>query len=473
MSTDTIEFNGDEFSPEAFRSATEFMANTVSREPTASRGDFMQHLGQQYGGDRDIYEVLGYKDEISEEQYRAKYERQDVANIVVERPANDTWRYAPTVTDNPDTDEESDFEQRFNEHAEDVRLFHYLRRADIASRIGEYGVLFIGFEDSANVSDEPSNVNDVAYLSPFAQDKVTDWTLGKEVGRDVSDPRYNLPVSYSLDFGKGDNEDIQDVHWKRVIHIAEGTVESDLKGSPPLKPIYNRLDDREKVLGSSAEMFWSGADRKYHFNIDSENTTDIPDDELSKLDDEVQKLVHEMEPYIKTFNTDLDVLDGQEVDPSGVIDAIDRSIAGQTGIPQRMLTGSEAAELASTQDRATWYGRVETRQNQHAEPSILRPYVARVQEYGVVPEPQGGAFAVLWPNLFELNELEETEAMENRAQALARLAPQGNTDLVAEAEELFKFVVDGHDPDFETANQTPMSEQQNQPSQSDPTEAES
>jgi hypothetical protein len=465
----TVTWDGNEYSEKAFRTATELMVNSA-RSTVGSRGDVVKHLGQQYSGERDIYEVLGYDREISEEQYRAKYKRQDIAHRVIELPPNDTWRLRPTVTDALDQDEESEFEKQFNTLSEDLRLFHYLRRADIASRIGEYGVLFLGLSDGNDLDEEPgqlSGPDDVAYLSPFAQDNVDSWTLGKEDGRDVSNARYNMPIAYSLDFGADDKSDIQEVHWKRVIHIAEGTIESDLKGTPPLRPIYNRLEDRQKVIGASAEMFWTGADQKYHFNIDSDNAADIPDDELDALDEEVQKLVHDMENYLKTFNTDLEVIDGQEVDPSGVVDAIDTSIALQAGIPKRVLTGSEKGELASTQDRATWYGRVERRQNRYAQPTILKPTMWRFIDFGALPQPNQSQFIVDWPNLFELNEIEKSEVMQNRAEGLARLAPQGNTDLVAQPDELFKFVVDGREPDFDTRNETPLSEQQSQPASND------
>ena len=39
------------------------------------------------------------------------------------------------------------------------------------------------------------------------------------------------------------------VHWTRVIHIAESTLENPIYGIPRLRPVYNRLMDIEKVTG--------------------------------------------------------------------------------------------------------------------------------------------------------------------------------------------------------------------------------
>jgi len=453
----TVSWNGIEYSEEAFETATRLVMNDAS---ASSRTEVLRRLGRQYGGDRQIYEVLGYPRQIDEEDYRARFERQDIANRVIKLPANDTWREAPTVVDDTrpeDEDEESDFEEAFSRLAKQTRLYHYLRRVDVVSGIGEYGLLFVGFRDSQPLDEEVnesalSGPEDIAFFTPFAQDHVESWILGKDAGMDPTDERYNKPTQYSVDFGDIDDDsdsDIRDVHWTRFIHIAEGKLESDIVGEPRLKPVFNRLIDREKVLGSSAEMFWTGAAPKYQFDIDSNNSADIPDSELDRLDSEVQRLVHDMQQYVKTFNTDIELIDGQQVDPSGIIDQIDKTISGQTGIPKRVLVGSEQAELASTQDRATWFGRVDTRRNRFAEPSVLRPTIDRFVSYGILPQPSNDRYTVHWPNLFELNEVEKSEVMDNRADALKKISPQGSTDLIGTPKELFEFMAEGKNIDFE------------------------
>lgn len=452
----TVSWNGSEYSEEAFETATRLVMNDAS---ASSRTEVLRRLGRQYGGDRQIYEVLGYPRQIDEEDYRARFERQDIANRVIKLPANDTWREAPTVVDDTrpeDEDEESDFEEAFSRLAKQTRLYHYLRRVDVVSGIGEYGLLFVGFRDSQPLDEEVnesalSGPEDIAFFTPFAQDHVESWILGKDAGMDPTDERYNKPTQYSVDFGDIDDDsdsDIRDVHWTRFIHIAEGKLESDIVGEPRLKPVFNRLIDREKVLGSSAEMFWTGAAPKYQFDIDSNNSADIPDSELDRLDSEVQRLVHDMQQYVKTFNTDIELIDGQQVDPSGIIDQIDKTISGQTGIPKRVLVGSEQAELASTQDRATWFGRVDTRRNRFAEPSVLRPTIDRFVSYGILPQPSNDRYTVHWPNLFELNEVEKSEVMDNRADALKKISPQGSTDLIGTPKELFEFMAEGKNIDF-------------------------
>jgi hypothetical protein len=451
----TVTWNGEEYDEGTFAEATRLALNSVQAGTrTGIRTDYLGSLGRQYDGDRDIYDVLGYPEEIRITDYRAKYER-NIGKRIVELPAEDSWTEAPRVTDSPESDE-STFEREFERFRQAVKPWHYLRRTDTIAGIGQYAVLFIGFTDDGStgeaidVSSLPTDVTKaVSHFEPFAQDSIEGWELGKNEGLPTSHPRYNKPVEYHLNFGDSGDRDLEPVHWSRVLHVpSDGRDESDLIGTPRLKDVYNRLIDLEKTVGSSAEIFWTGASPRYQFNVDADNASDVPQDELTKLDEEVQKLVHNMQNYIKTFNTDVEVISGEEVDPSGVHDVILSAISGTKGIPKRILTGSERGELASTQDRATWFGKVETRRNQFVEPAIVRPFIDRLIEFEVLSEPMDGVYTVEWPNLFELNELEQSEVEANRAEVIAQIAPKGNTDLLGSFNEIMSYVKTGEKPDF-------------------------
>lgn len=492
MSTDeTVTVNGEEYSSEAYKQAVGVIqrqqlatqartsvgsSSTVGGSNIQTPGDIRSRFGQQFGTDRDVWDVLGYDKTVDATDYREKYRRQDVARRIVELPPKDTWREAPTVSDSDGEDQDSDFESSANDLIEQT-LNAYWRRADIAAGIGEYGLLFLGFADGAADLSEPvveaSSSDDLqatqppedlslAYLGVFAQDQVDGWQLGKDDDLSPTDPMYNRPVRYDIDFGDldGDENDdeIEEVHWQRVIHIAEGAVESDLKGTPRLRPVYNRLMDLEKVVGASAEMFWTGADRKYHFDIRDEYG-DLSSDDLDALDEEVQKLVHELQPYIKTTGTDVNVLGGEEVDPSGVVDSTLKFISGATGIPLRKLVGSERGEQASTQDRANWFDTVRSRQVNFGEPQLLRPTIDRLVAVGVLPDPADGSYDVEWPNLFELTEVEESEVAFNRARAAQATAPQGNTDILPGGMAgAVEYVETGEFPDPAPIGPDPMDE---------------
>ena len=67
-------------------------------------------------------------------------------------------------------------------------------------------------------------------------------------------------------------------------------------------------------------------------------------------------------------------------------------ISAASGIPLRIMTGSERGELASTQDDGNWASRIEERQLHFAEPMILRPLIDRLIELRALPEPSDGEY---------------------------------------------------------------------------------
>ena len=86
-----------------------------------------------------------------------------------------------------------------------------------------------------------------------------------------------MPLIYNLNAGGygGTNsttasqimkrETIQ-VHYTRVIHVAEGLLENDVLGTPRLEPIVNRLIDLEKIVGGGSEIFFLNARGGIHMN---------------------------------------------------------------------------------------------------------------------------------------------------------------------------------------------------------------
>lgn len=413
----------------------------------ASRYNVAARAGQSYGGDRDLYTTLGYDRNPSAEDYLSAYTRNHIARRIVDAPVKATWSNRPSIVDEAsdgnDDEAETEFERAVEYLFDEHRLLHYLERADKATGVGEYGLLFFGLAsgDTVGLDDDATNANyssvldtkdaagpdDLAYLATFTQGRVTDIDT-------VDDPtrvRYGMPEAYDLKFELDTTSNVETVHHSRVIHIVEDVLENETYGRPRLEAVYNRLVDLEKVVGGSAEMFYRGADRKLQLNYTGDGSPPDADD----LAEQADEMVHGLRNVLQTSNVDVNTIGGEDVDPTGVVEQILKLIAGETGIPLRILTGSERGELASSQDRATFYKRISERQVQHAEPSILRPVLDRLIALGILPEPQGDGYVVEWPNLFELTDLEHAELMEKKAKAI-KAASGGRPLQVAETAEV-------------------------------------
>lgn len=102
----------------------------------------------------------------------------------------------------------------------------------------------------------------------------------------------------------------------------------------------------------------------------------------------------------------------QECSRQGPFDVIMKLVSLASGIPLRILTGSERGELASSQDDGNWAGRIEERQLHYAEPVILRPLVDRLIFIGALPEPKDGEYRVNWQSLSDPGERERAETAE-------------------------------------------------------------
>ena len=50
-----------------------------------------------------------------------------------------------------------------------------------------------------------------------------------------------------------------DVHWTRILHVADNRKTSEIFGMPRLHVVYNNVLEIKKITGSSGEMFYKGA----------------------------------------------------------------------------------------------------------------------------------------------------------------------------------------------------------------------
>lgn len=416
-------------------------SDLLERERLADR------MGEQFGGTRDLFDALGYQETFKYDDYRAWYDRGDIAQSIIEKPPSTTWSEPPEVIDDADvgeeseTDFESDVESLFNANIVgdvelDRGLLHYLQRVDTLARIGRYGVLFLGLADADSEGDlaDPvdtsalSGLDDLLYLTPLSEGDadITSWV------RDVTSPRNGFPETYRLDLANGDRTRTATVHHTRVIHVAEGILDDEVYGTPALEPVMNRLFDIQKVLGSAAEAFWMVSNPGLALSVDPE-FSDIP---TEQMDEQIEEYEHDLRRVLKLFGADIEQLDAQEVDPSNTVEAELKAISGTVNIPQRKLVGSERGELASSQDEANYLEFIGDRQTSTAEPVILRRFFDRLIEYGIVSPPRAGTYSVDWPNLFQLNELELAQVKKTEAQAIKANSPMGDPSALHSMEAL-------------------------------------
>ena len=404
------------------------LSELVNRLSLASK------MGMQYGTDRDLYQALGYPLTIGYNEYLAKYRRHDMAKAIIRRPVKASWQGDLRIVESGE-DKETDIEKTWEKLEKELKLKNCLMRVDRLTGIGEYGVLLLGLDDVKNRQQlqDPvrSGKRKLVYVKPFGQGSAAISTYEK----DVSNPRYGMPLLYDITFTESDTATTSQVkvHYSRVVHIVDDQLESEVFGLPRLEEVYNRLQDLEKLIGGSAEMFWRGARPGYLPLIDKDFV--MTQEQRDTLQDQFDEYEHNLRRILTGEGlSDIKSLALQVADPKGHVDVQIQMISAVTGIPKRILTGSERGELSSAQDKGEWLSYVQTRREEFVEPCIVRPFVDVCIKYGILPVPKED-YTVQWTDLFAPSEQERVEVGKGRAEALSKYAssPMAESVLSPEA----------------------------------------
>jgi hypothetical protein len=397
----------------------------------ASRRNLSHNMGiETYGGKRNVEEALGYPPDtdLTYDYYLKKYDRQDIASAVVDKPVDKTWNGDLVIIEPETKPDESKLLKEWNKLNKEFKVKKILRKADKLSSIGSFSVILFGFSDVSTVEDFSNPAGGklkLQYLKAYSEGEVTvsHWELN------TKHERYGLPLIYSIvstNAGATTQTTTLEVHWSRILHINNESMSSEIYGRPVMKPIMNRLLDIEKVLGGDAEMFWRGARPGY--TATAKEDYSVGEKEILEMEEEMDKYEHDLRRFVTSQGIDIKALEQQVADPLNHLDAQIQAISAQTNIPKRILVGSERGELSSSQDKGEWLSVVQDRQEEYAEPTIVTPFVDKCMEFGVLTYVE--EYNVMWMDLFAPSEKEKVEVGAQRADALSKYSNGMGSEIV-------------------------------------------
>lgn len=384
-------------------------------------------LGQMFQGKRNLYDTFGYAEVVTYGDNLRRYARQDIVSRIVNAYPDAVWTRPPEIIKN------KKLADALWELDEDIALFHYINRADRLAGIGKYSILLLGFDDAKTNADLRNPVRvlrrpdgksslRLAYVQAFGYGDARVASYEDN----LSSPYFGMPKVYRISL-HGQTEEAHalegppsrtiEVHRSRVIHMADCMLDNDINGYPIIERVYNRLDDIEKTVGGSAEMFWLSGRKGMQIDVDKD--TDFTKADATNLKAELEDFANDLQRYIRTRGVNIKELGGQHINPEPVFNVIMSIISVATGIPQRIFIGSEQGKLASEQDRANWAIRIDERRKLFAEPRVLRPLLYRLQEFGVLPS---GRFEVQWPEAFRMSPLERAQTAAQQARAATNVS---------------------------------------------------
>ena len=438
-------------------------------QETMNRMWLAKILGQQYKGKRNIYDSLGYPQdsELNFQYYFNLYDRQDIASAIIDRPVEAAWDGLLGVSSPTDSGKEDDaLQAAWLKMEKEFGLSFEFSRLDKLVGIGQFAILLFGFSDVKEQTDfkKPlTGAPKLLYINSFSEGdiNITEWEINP------ANPRYGLPLRYTLDISSPEQPGSKrvtgqlEVHYSRVMHVSEDSIRSNVYGTPRLKAIINRLLDLEKLLGGDAEMFWKGARPGYFGKVDKDAS--MSDTEWDALTDQLENYEHDLIRFLHAQGMSIESLAQQIADPASHVDIQLQAVCAKTGIPKRVFVGSERGELSSTQDEIQWRTLIKTRQRKFCESKILIPFVDMCMDYGALPRVED--YIVDWEDLFSPSEKEKAEVGQVRASALESWSKSSlNADVIPPqlVAKLFLGLDDDQLDEIEQAKEQQMKDEETQ-----------
>lgn len=399
--------NGRSSPPSPSYSSTSLKSDLLARRDFA----YAHGLQFQFNGSRDLYSALGYPDKLTIADYRARYERGDIAETIVEYYPKAVWSNEIAIVENEDPETITTFEEQWSSLVSRLDVWNTFRRLHIQARLSTYSVLLIGGPGDNLASELPKmrSPDQVLYLTPYSEDRA--GFERKDLDTKKSSLRFGLPTRYWIKLIQGE-ETKTEVHWTRVIHCSEGGLDSPLYGKPALRSVWNRLVDLDKQVGGGSEAAWNNMNPGAFFDLDPEMV--LTPEEETKFNDEIEDFYHGMRRFARTRGVKPTKLAGNVYGFGSNVDTILSLISATTRIPKRILEGSERGELSSTQDRNNRNDEVDTVWSFFAAP-LIRTFVDRLIQYGALVKPK--EYQAVPPREEEMTEVEKADVSVKMADA--------------------------------------------------------
>lgn len=400
-------------------------------------------------GERNLDKECGYiEGDPSVQDYRQMFDQEGVATRIVDLYPNECWGIYPEVYEEEGTTVTA-FERAWDRLADRIDPWYYFQRGDELSNIGHYGIVLLGISDGRPLNVIVDGLNergqevprvrrdpvDLLYMRPFSEDLVTIT----EFETDPTNPRYGLPRMYTVKMTDPSlNSTIVyeprfsevEIHWSRVIHLADNCKSCEWAGVPRLKNTHRRVYDIRKILSSSGEMFYKGGFPGLSFETDPDlvESAEIDMDSLKK---EINLYSQGMQRYMRLVGMTAKSLAPQVADPTNHLIQQYQYICSTIKAPLKIFMGTDAASATSSEDRQMWNGRLASRQKLYLNPRVIKPFVNRLISTGVLPSTKKGTFVIKWKDLNALSDSDKADRALKLAQSVLQYVTSGSHALVS------------------------------------------
>ena len=111
-------------------------------------------LGRSTGSTTaDLELALGYQPTLRYADFKARYERGDIAHTILRAYPDATWSQPPSLYEDDQEDVQTPFEAAWLSLVERVQVFRACKRVDLLANLGQYALLLIGLRGQAESAD--------------------------------------------------------------------------------------------------------------------------------------------------------------------------------------------------------------------------------------------------------------------------------------------------------------------------------
>lgn len=329
----------------------------------------------------------GWPDTVDFQMLHNLYTRQSLASGAVNKLVSKCWTTNPQIIKGKDnatavTGWDSEVAKVATE-----TFWRAFKEADTRRLVGRYALLILRIADSQTWDTEAGEGRLVEMLPVWAGEADKG-----PIETDETSDNFNKPKSWTY-AGKT-------IHYTRVFvlgDIAENAIAY-------LEPGYNDFVNIEKLLGGVGESFLKNAARQMNINFDAEvNLAEIAQAHGVPLNG-LQSVYNNA---TRAFNSGSDVAmitQGASVsamtavvpDVGTPFETTVSSISAGIDMPTRILIGNQSGERSSTEDRAQWNARCQSRRVSELSFEIMR-LVMQLQKLKAIPANE--TFSVQWDDL--------------------------------------------------------------------------
>ncbi len=268
----------------------------------------------------------------------------------------------------------------------------------------------------------PGDGNKLIYL------KVFDETLAQitRYEKDPTNPRFGQPQIYRLTFNDPRHNQssaaglpvaTSHVHWSRVIHYTDTSRCNDVLGYPRMQQLFKRIIDALKTYAAAGEGFWQQCFSMLSIETNPNLGGDVQIDHKG-IRGQLANLRNRLQRHLVLAGATAKTLPPTVNDPTPFINVFIEVICIFLGCPVRVFKGSERGELASSQDDSSWNDRLRHRQMFVLTPKLMVPFINRLIQCKVLPEPKDG-FHITWPDLEALSDKDKAAIAQQLTAAMS------------------------------------------------------